>query len=174
MKREYLAEHIRTVALLQGDFTLRSGIKSSFYFDKYRFESDPKILAAIAEQMQELLPESYDRIAGLELGGIPIATVLSQLTGRPCLYVRKAAKSYGTRNLVEGSFNKGDRVIVIEDVITTAGQVCKSVVEMREAGLEVNHVVCAVDREQGGKESLNSIGCLLSSLFKSNDLGIGT
>ena len=172
MQKDDLAQHIRQLSLLQGDFVLRSGRKSSFYFDKYRFESDPKILAAVAERMHKLLPELYDKLAGLELGGIPIATVLSQLTGRPCLYVRKEAKSYGTRNLIEGSFNRGERVVVIEDVVTTAGQVRKSVIEMRAAGLEINHVVCAVDREAGGKEALNNIGCLLLSVFTSKEVGI--
>ena len=121
--RAALARRIREVAYLTGQFTLRSGATSTFYWDKYRFESDPAILAAVTEAMLPILPASYDKLAGLELGGIPLATSLSLQSGKPCLYVRKEAKSYGTSNLVEGGHRQGERVVVIEDVITSGGQV---------------------------------------------------
>ena len=105
-----------------------------------------------------MLPESYDKLAGLELGGVPLATVISLKTKKPCLFVRKTAKNYGTRNLVEGSFTKGDHAVVVEDVITTAGQVCRSVRQMREFGLEIKHVVCVLDRQQGGGENVAELG----------------
>src|SRR5688572_19501519 len=98
--RAALARRIKEVAYLTGQFTLRSGAISSFYWDKYRFESDPSILAAVAEAMLPILPESYGKLAGLELGGIPLATGISLQSGKPCLYVRKEAKPYGTSNLV--------------------------------------------------------------------------
>lgn len=128
------------------------------------------LLAAIVERMQRLLPQTYDKLAGMELGGIPLATALSLKCGKPCLYVRKKAKGYGTRNLVEGGFLAGETVVVVEDVITTAGQVCKSIKEMRDVGLKVNNVVCVVDRQQEGQENLQRIGCRLSSLFSLSDL----
>jgi orotate phosphoribosyltransferase len=165
MDRAALARRIKDVAYLTGQFTLRSGAISSFYWDKYRFESDPTILAPVAEGLAEILPASFDALAGLELGGIPLATALSMQTGRPCLYVRKAAKPYGTSNLVEGGFQAGTRAVVIEDVITSGGQVCTSVQQMRELGFVVEDVVCVIDRQQGGREAIEGIGCTLRPLF---------
>src|SRR5438270_13580361 len=123
MNRNDLAKKIRDRSFLTGDFLLRSGRRSSFYWDKYRFESDPELLGAIATELRLLLPESFDRLAGLELGGIPLATALSLETGKPCLYVRKAAKTYGTCNLVEGGFQPGEVAVAVEDVVTSGGQV---------------------------------------------------
>ena len=163
--RAALARRIKAVAYLTGQFTLRSGAISSFYWDKYRFESDPAILTAVTEAMLPILPASYDKLAGLELGGIPLATSLSIQSGKPCLYVRKAAKPYGTSNLVEGGHQSGERVVVVEDVITSGGQVCMSVQQMREIGFVVEDVVCAIDRQQGGREAIEGIGCSLRALF---------
>ena len=163
--RAALAKRIKAVAYLTGQFTLRSGAISSFYWDKYRFESDPSILADVAEGLAEIVPATYDKLAGLELGGIPLATALSMRTGKACLYVRKEAKSYGTSNLVEGGYEPGTRVVVVEDVITSGGQVCISVQQMRELGFVVEDVVCVIDRQQGGKEAIEKIGCTLRPLF---------
>ena len=165
MTRQELASKIREVSYLTGHFKLRSGKISSFYWDKYRFESNPALLTVLVAEMESLLPTTFERLAGLELGGVPLATGMSLSTGKPCLYVRKEAKTYGTCNLVEGGFQPGDRVVVIEDVITTAGQVCTSVGEMREIGLIVEHVVCAIDRGQGGREKIETLGCSLSAVF---------
>jgi len=165
MKKTALAKQIKRTSFLTGRFNLRSGKVSSFYWDKYRFESDPILLSAVANELQKLLPISFDKLAGLELGGIPLATALSLKTGKPCLYVRKTAKTYGTCNLVEGGFQAGETAVVIEDVITTAGQVCVSVEQMRGLGLIVQHVVCVIDRQQGGSENLQNIGCSLASVF---------
>jgi orotate phosphoribosyltransferase len=163
--RAALAQRIKAVAYLTGQFTLRSGAISSFYWDKYRFESDPAILATVAEGLADILPARYDALAGLELGGIPLATGVSLRTGKPCLYVRKAAKPYGTSNLVEGGYQPGTRAVVIEDVITSGGQVCISVQQMRELGFVVDEVVCVIDRQQGGREAIEALGCTLRSLF---------
>jgi len=165
MDKADLAKRIKTVSYLTGQFRLRSGKVSSYYWDKYQFESEPRVLQAVAEQMQALLPESFDRLAGLELGGIPLATALSLQTKRPCLYVRKTAKNYGTCNLVEGAYEEGQTAVVIEDVITTGGQVVRSVRQMRELGLTVDRVICVIDREQGGRQNLQSVGCTLESVF---------
>jgi len=171
MDRSELARAIREVSYLTGTFKLRSGQTSSFYWDKYRFESDPRLLAEVVAGLERLLPaEPFDYLAGLELGGIPLATALSLRTGKRCLFVRKKAKEYGTCNLVEGGFERGKRAVVIEDVITTAGQVCRSIEQMRELGLAIEHVLCVIDREQGGRERIQAIGCTLRPLFKLSEL----
>ncbi len=170
MEKRKLAQRIKSISLLQGEFKLRSGKISSFYWDKYRFESRPELLEAILEKMQKLLPASFDKFAAMELGGIPLATGLSLKTGKDCLYVRKTAKNYGTRNLVEGGFNKDEKVVVVEDVITTAGQVSSSIRQMRELGLIIEDVICVIDRQQGGRENLAEIGCSLACLFTTQEL----
>ena len=170
MEKAELAKEIRDAAFLTGRFKLRSGKISSFYWDKYRFESDPVLLDAVADEMQRLLPASFDKLAGLEMGGIPLATCLSLKTGRTCIFVRKMAKPYGTCNLLEGGFHAGETAVVIEDVITVAGQVCASVKQMRELGLTVKDVVCVIDRQQGGRENLKEIGCSLASVFTLDEL----
>jgi orotate phosphoribosyltransferase len=170
MEKAELANQIKATSFLTGHFTLRSGKTSSFYWDKYRFESDPLLLSAVVDELRKLLPASFDKLAGLELGGVPLAAILSQKTGKPCLYVRKVAKTYGTCNLVEGGFHAGETAVVVEDVITVAGQVCTSVKQMRELGLKVQHVICVIDREQGGRENLKDIGCSLASVFTLDEL----
>lgn len=170
MDRAELAKRMREVAYLTGEFKLRSGKTSSFYWDKYRFESAPLLLAAVADEMAKLLPPTYDRLAGLEMGGIPLATALSLKTGKPALYVRKAAKDYGTCNLVEGGHKSGESIVAVEDVITTAGQVVSSITQMRELGLKIDRVVCAIDRQQGGREKLAEIGCELYPAFTLQEL----
>lgn len=170
MEKAELAKKIKAAAYLTGQFKLRSGKTSSFYWDKYRFESDPVLLNAVVNEMQKLLPGSFDKLAGLEMGGIPLATCLSLKTGKPCLFVRKVAKPYGTCNLVEGGSQAGERAVVIEDVITVAGQVCASVKKMRELGLVVQDVVCVIDRQQGDRENLKDTGCSLASVFTLDEL----
>lgn len=165
MEKAELAKQIKESSFLTGEFTLRSGKTSSFYWDKYRFESDPLLLEAVVDELWKLLPLSFEKLAGLEMGGIPLATLLSQKTGKPCVFVRKVAKTYGTCNLVEGGFKPGETAVVVEDVITVAGQVCASVKQMRELGLEVKQVICVIDRQQGGRENLKEIGCSLASVF---------
>jgi orotate phosphoribosyltransferase len=170
MEKKELAERITAVSYLTGQFRLRSGKVSPFYWDKYRFESDPTLLSAIVDELQKLLPPAFDRLAGLELGGIPLATVLSLKTSKPCLFVRKTPKTYGTCSLVEGGFQPDDRVVVVEDVVATAGQMCRVVKQMRGLGLVVEHVVCVVSREPGGYQGLQSVGCSLATVFTMNEL----
>jgi len=172
MERAELARQLKAASVLSGQYRLRSGKSTHFYVDKYRFESDPTLLSALTGELEKLLPESFDKLAGLELGGIPLATALSLRTGKKCLYVRKTPKTYGTRNLVEGGFSRGEIVTVIEDVITTAGQVCTSIEQMRQLGLVVPYVVCVIDRQQGGRQNLEKIGCSLSSIFNLDELNI--
>jgi len=173
MDRQALAKRIREVALLTGQFTLRSGATSTFYWDKYRFESDPVLLAAVAVGMLPLLPASYDKLAGLELGGIPLATALSLQSGKPGLYVRKAAKPYGTARLAEGADVAGKRILVVEDVVTSGGQVISSTGELRALGAHVREALCVIDRQEGGAEALAAYGIALSALLTRADLDAG-
>ena len=140
------------------------------YFDKYQFESDPKLLLAIVKEMATLVPQDAEALAGLELGGVPLATMLSQITGLPTLFVRKSAKSYGTRRVAEGGNVAGQRIVVVEDVTTTAGQIVESALQLRDEGGIVNHAVVVVDREQGSELNLASHGIELRSLFSADDI----
>lgn len=163
---DHLAARLYACAYLVGEFRLRSGATSSEYFDKYRFEADPALLREIAEHMATFVPDGVDALAGLELGGIPLATMLSQVTGLPVAFVRKQAKTYGTCRLAEGAEVAGRRVVVVEDVITSGGQVITSCEELRALGATVVRVVCVIDREQGGHERLRDAGLELSALFR--------
>lgn len=170
MDKKDLAKAIKESSYLTGRFRLRSGKISSFYWDKYRFESNPKLLSEIIEHLTKILPPTFDKLAGMELGGIPLATALSLRIGKPCLFVRKVAKNYGTCNLIEGGFKRGETVLVVEDVITTAGQVVSSIEQMRKQGLIVKQVLCVIDREFGGREKLAEIECSLIPLFTMSEL----
>ncbi|GIJ66676.1 orotate phosphoribosyltransferase [Virgisporangium ochraceum] len=149
-----LARRVYEACHLTGTFRLRSGQVSHEYFDKYLFEAQPALLRDVAEAMVALLPDECDVLAGMELGGIPIATVMSQLTGLPTVFVRKQAKEYGTAKLAEGGAVAGRRVVVVEDVVTTGGALLASCRDLRAAGAVVDLVVCAIDREQGGAANL--------------------
>jgi orotate phosphoribosyltransferase len=154
MDRDGLAREIYERTHLTGEFVLRSGAVSNEYFDKYLFESDPVLLRTIAEALVPLVPSGTDALAGLELGGIPIATVLSQLTALPVLFVRKEAKTYGTCRLAEGGDVDGRRLTVVEDVVTSGGQVILSTNDLRERGAIVEHVVFVIDRR--GREHMTA------------------
>jgi orotate phosphoribosyltransferase len=144
-----LPSAVRAVASLKGEFRLRSGTISDTYFDKYRFESDPVLLRRVAAEMIPLLPTGTEVLAGLELGGIPIATAISLATGLPAAFVRKEAKEYGTCLAVEGGSVAGKRTVLIEDVITTGGAVADAVRLAQDAGANVIGVVCAIWRGEG-------------------------
>ena len=160
-----LADQINTIARLTGTFTLRSGQIATEYFDKYRFEAQPALLARIAEAMAPLIPEGTEVLAGLEMGGIPIATALSLHTGLPAAFVRKEAKQYGTARLAEGADIAGKRVTVVEDVITTGGQVVISTNDLRSLGAIVEHVVCVIDRSPDQAAALTAEGLQLHALL---------
>jgi orotate phosphoribosyltransferase len=155
---------------LTGTFTLRSGLVSQEYFDKYLFEGQPVLLRQLAEKMVTLLPEC-DVLAGMEMGGIPIVTVMSQLTGIPAVFVRKEAKPYGTCKVAEGGPVDGLRVVGVEDVVTTGGALVKGCLALRAGGAILDIVVCAIDREQGGTENLASEGIALRAALTRADLG---
>jgi orotate phosphoribosyltransferase len=171
VERDELARAIYERTHLTGEFQLRSGAISNEYFDKYLFESDPALLHAIGEALAPLLPpHGTDAVAGLELGGVPLATILSLLTGLPALFVRKEAKTYGTCRLAEGGDVDGKRVTVIEDVVTSGGQVVASCGDLRERGAIVQHAVCVIDRESGGQKNLAEIDVELRALYTMSEL----
>ena len=170
MQLKELAREIRRRAYLKGDFTLRSGATSNEYFDKYQFESNPKLLRAVADAMVRLIPPDIDVLAGIELGGVPLATMLSQLTGLPTLFVRKQAKTYGTRQLAEGGDIEGRCIVVVDDVATTAGQIVESANQLRSQGGIVNYAIVVIDRKQGGESKLAGSGIELRSLFSSDEI----
>jgi orotate phosphoribosyltransferase len=167
--RERLARRIRSAAHLTGHFVLRSGAESTEYFDKYLFEADPPLLWDIAEAMAPMVPD-VDALAGLELGGVPLAVVLSQVTGLPARFVRKEPKSYGTGRLAEGGEIEGLRLVIIEDVVTSGGQVRVSAAELRARGAIVDEVLCVIDREAGGADRLAADDLKLSALFTASEL----
>ena len=170
MDRDTLARTIYECTHLTGEFRLRSGAVSNEYFDKYLFESDPWLLRTIGEALVPLLPPGTDALAGLELGGVPLATMLSQLTGLPALFVRKEAKTYGTCRLAEGGELDGRRLTVVEDVVTSGGQVVTSCGDLRERGALVEHAVCVIDREAGGAKNLTDVDVELRPLFTMSQL----
>lgn len=165
-----LARRIHAAAHLAGRFTLRSGRTATEYFDKYRFEADPVLLDEIACRMAALVPADTQVLAGLEMGGIPVVTALGRHTGLPCAFVRKTAKPYGTRRLAEGAEVDGRRVLVVEDVVTSGGQIVLSTAELRDLGALVNEALCVIDREQGGAGALAAEGISLLSLLTADDL----
>jgi orotate phosphoribosyltransferase len=174
VEREDLASALREHAYLEGDFVLRSGRRSSYYLDKYRFETQPDVLAAlgsaIAEEARRVEPDAV-RLAGPELGAVALAAAASLASGLPFLIVRKEAKGYGTTRLLEGVFEEGELVCLIEDVVTSGGAAVAAVEALRDSALEVDNAVCVVDREEGGAEALAEAGVRLHPLFLVSELG---
>ena len=170
MYREDLAKKIYDISNIKGEFLLRSGVTSNEYFDKYLFEANPKILKGIAEHLKELLPSNFDQLAGLEMGGIPIATALSLSTNSQVLFVRKKPKAYGTCKLAEGGEIDGKELVIIEDVVTSGGAIIDAVKELRNRGAIVKHVVCVIDREGSGRQNIEKHGLKFNPLFTKSEL----
>ena len=170
MERKELAQRIFEISHLTGDFKLRSGQTSHEYFDKYRFESQPQILREIAKHMAPLIPKGTEVLAGLEMGGIPVATALSLETGIPCAFIRKKAKDYGTCQIAEGIDLAQKKVCLVEDVITTGGQVLLSTADLRSLGAQVEHVLCVIHRGSGQENQLKDAGLHMQALMTMQDL----
>jgi orotate phosphoribosyltransferase len=170
---EELALALREHAYLEGDFVLRSGRRSRYYLDKYRFETRPDLLAPLGEQIAAAVAEHEPEatlLAGPELGAVALAAAGSLASGLPFLIVRKAAKDYGTSNRVEGVYAEGEVVCVVEDVVTSGGALVEAVDALREAGLTVRTAICIVDREEGGVDALARHGVGLRPIFRASDL----
>jgi len=174
-----LAAAIAEVALLRGTFTLRSGRTSKYYLDKYLFSTRPELLnkigdllAARVRQVERELGDKVVRLAGAELGGIPLVTVAALKTGLPCIFVRNKKKEYGTSKQIEGTLNKGDVVLLVEDVATTAGQALEAVASLKELGADVRAVIATIDRQEGARENVEAAGLRFEALFTKGDLGV--
>lgn len=165
-----LARDIDSRCRLTGTFELRSGQTVSEYFDKYLFESDPRLLRRVAAAIQPLVPPDTELLGGLELGGVPLATMISSLTELPVVFVRKKAKEYGTRRLAEGADVQGRRITLVEDIVTTGGAVREATLALRAAGATVSTVVCAIDRSETPGQALADVGLATLSLFTRADL----
>jgi orotate phosphoribosyltransferase len=173
VKREDLGAALLEHAYLEGDFVLRSGRRSNYYLDKYRFETQPELLAALGEHIAATVAEHEPdavRLAGPELGAVALAAAASMSSELPFLIVRKEAKEYGTANRLEGAFEPGERVCLVEDVVTSGGAVVEALDALREAGLECRIAVCVLDREEGGADALARRGARLVPLFRAGDL----
>jgi len=167
-----LLARIREIAYLEGDFTLRSGKRSRYYLDKYRFETQPELLGPIGDRLAAAIAEhdpGAARIAAPELGAVPLAAAASLSSGLPFVIVRGAAKEYGTANRLEGVWEAGERVCLVEDVVTSGGAAIEAVKALREAGLVCDTAVCVLDREEGGVDGLARHAVRLWPLFRAGD-----
>lgn len=167
-----LASDVASAAYLRGDFVLSSGARSNFYFDKYLFETKPTILRRTVSFLAEEVPSRVDRLAGPELGAVALAAALSLETGIPFVIVRKASKSYGTSVLVEGELHRGEQVLIIEDVISTAAEALRAARQVEQAGATVCGILAVIDREQGGAANISTAGYPFSALFRLRDFRV--
>jgi orotate phosphoribosyltransferase len=180
MEKASLGKLLLGVAYLEGDFVLRSGRRSRYYLDKYLFETEPRVLRGVVGEMALMLRNAmaggthYHRLAAPELGAVSLGAGLSLETGIPFLIVRKDEKDYGTSKSIEGAFTAGERVAVIEDIVTSGGAALAAVEKLRNVGLVVEDLYCVVDREEGGAEAASAAGLVLRPLFTSSELGIGS
>jgi orotate phosphoribosyltransferase len=170
VEREELGRELVRAALLEGDFVLSSGRRSRYYFDKYLFETDPRLLGAIAEHLASLLPDDTQRLAGPELGAVALAAAVSLRAGLPFVIVRRAGKEYGTARAIEGRLQAGERLTLVEDVLTTGSQAVQAAERLREAGAEVRVALAVVDREEGAAELLAAAHLELRALFRRTEL----
>lgn len=179
MDNAQLSKAIADAALLRGDFTLRSGRKSKYYLDKYLFETQPAILREIGLRIGTIVndlggADAVDRLAGAELGGIPLVTAASLATGLPSVLIRNQKKGYGTSKQLEGKLDQGDRIIFIEDVITSGGQTIEAAKTLRDVGANLVAVIVVLDRQEGARQRIEQeAGCPVHALFTKTDLGIG-
>jgi orotate phosphoribosyltransferase len=169
-EREALASDLVKSSYLKGDFVLRSGRRSNRYFDKFLFETEPALLRRLAKQLAELVPKETQRLAAPELGAVLLGGAVSMETDLPLVLVRKEPKGYGTAKQLEGRIAPGERVTVIEDVVTTGGDSLRSIQVLREAGLDVIHLVVVLDRGEGGEDNIRNAGIPYSPLFRITDL----
>lgn len=172
MTREQLAKRIADVALLHGEFTLRSGRKSNYYLDKYRFETQPDVLAELGKLFAQHIAPGVNRIAGAELGAVPLAAAAAMASGKPFVIVRNQKKDYGTSKQVEGVLQPGETVMLVEDVLTTGGQVLEAAKSLEQGGAKIDRIVAVIDRMEGARQNIEGAGYKFESLFTTEDLGI--
>src|ERR1700694_3036745 len=169
-EREELGRQLVKASYLKGDFVLRSGKRSNRYFDKFRFETDPILLRKLGKHLATLVPKETQRLGAPELGAVLLGGAVSMETGLPLVLVRKEPKGYGTSKQIEGLFDPGDRMTVIEDVVTTGGDSLRSAQVLRDAGADVIHLVVVLERGEGGEENIRAAAIPSSPLFGVSDL----
>lgn len=174
MERSELLRRIKQTAYLEGDFVLRSGKRSRYYLDKYLFETQPDILAAVGRRLAEFVTERTDRIAGAELGGVPLAAATAMAAGKPYVIIRNARKDYGTQKMFEGVMERGETILLLEDVVTSGGQVLEAAGTIADAGCTVERIVAVLDRQEGGREKIIAAGHEFETLYTAADLGVST
>lgn len=172
MTHQQIAQRIAEVALLRGRFTLRSGQVSDYYLDKYLFSTEPDLLRELGRLFAERVDPATDRLAGAELGGIPLVTAASLAAGLPCVFIRNQKKDYGTAKQLEGRLEAGERVMLVEDVCTSGGQVLEAAKTIEAEGASVTKIVATIDREEGAREAIEGAGHRFESLFTKTDLGV--
>ncbi len=175
MTDEQLIQRIKDSALLHGDFTLRSGRKSKYYLDKYLFQTQPDILEALAQRFAkkiEALPGKVDKLAGAELGGIPIVSATSIAANKPTVLIRNQKKNYGTAKQVEGKLEAGEHIVILEDIATTGGQVLEAAKSLTDMGATIVAIIAVIDRQEGARENVEGAGYVFDSLMTKADLGI--
>jgi len=172
MDKTQLAKRVKEASYLEGDFILRSGKRSTYYLDKYLFETQPDILRALGRELARHMTDDVTLIAGAELGGVALAAATAMETGKPWIIVRNSKKDYGTSKMIEGRINPGDVVLLVEDIATTGGQVLEAARIITEAGATVKKIVCTIDRKQGARENIEGAGYVFESILTKEDLGI--
>ncbi len=173
MSVDALGLQLVEAALLEGDFLLRSGKRSRWYLDKYRFETRPDLLGPLGERLATTVREvepGVVRLAGPALGAVALAASASMASGLAFIIIRGETKEYGTANRIEGPFEPGDVVCLVEDVVTSGGALLEAVEAVRAAELVVRHAVCVVDREEGGADALARVGVRLTPLYRASGL----
>ncbi len=169
-ERETLGRELVRASYLKGDFVLRSGKRSNRYFDKFLFETDPSLLKLLGKHLGALVPKETVRLAAPELGAVLLGGAVSMETGLPLVLVRKEPKGYGTSKQIEGHLTAGDRITVIEDVVTTGGDSLRSIQVLRDAGANVIHLIVVLDRGEGGEDNIRDAGIPYTPLFRIQDL----
>lgn len=172
MTHQEVAKRIAEVAVLHGEFTLRSGRKSNYYIDKYLFTTQPEILAELGKMLTASIPQGTTRLAGAELGGIPLVSAASLTSGLPCIFIRNAKKDYGTAKQLEGKIEEGDKIVFVEDVATTGGQAIEAANIIRDLGAHVVKIITVIDRKEGARENIEAAGYVFEGLFTAEDLGV--
>src|SRR5436309_3521132 len=172
MTRAELAKRIAEVSLLRGEFILRSGRKSNYYLDKYRFETQPDVLVELGRLFAAKVTPGIDRIAGPELGAVALAAATSIACGKPFVIIRNQKKGYGGDKLIEGVLNPGETVLIVEDILTTGGQVLEAAKSLENLGAKIDRIVAVIDRQEGARENIEQAGYVFDALFTTADLGI--
>jgi orotate phosphoribosyltransferase len=175
MTRDEVAKRIAEASLLRGTFKLRSGRTSSYYLDKYLFSTQPDVLKALGEMFAERARTcgvDVTRLAGAELGGIPLVSAASMASGIPCVFIRNQKKDYGTARQLEGKLDADDVVVIVEDVATSGGQVLEAAKVIEETGARVACIIATIDRQEGARENIEAAGHTFDALFTATDLGI--